>query len=52
MYDFMVWITWNIKLKAWNEIPMNIRELPTLYQYKKQLKSHLTSWKNNANTTP
>ena len=30
-------------LKAWNEIPMNIRELPTLYQYKKQLKSHLTS---------
>ena len=30
-------------LKAWNEIPMNIRELPTLYQYKKQLKSHLMS---------
>ena len=30
-------------LKAWNEIPMNIRDLPTLYQYKKQLKSHLTS---------
>ena len=39
-------------LKAWNDIPMNIKELPTLYQYKKQLKSHLTSWKNNANTTP
>ena len=32
-----------IALKAWNEIPMNIRELPTLYQYKKQLKSHLMS---------
>ena len=30
-------------LKAWNEIPMNIRELPTLYQYKKLLKSHLMS---------
>ena len=30
-------------LKAWNEIPMNIRELPTFYQYKKQLKSHLMS---------
>ena len=28
-------------LKAWNEIPMNIRELPTLYRYKKQLKSYL-----------
>ena len=25
-------------LKAWNEIPMNIRELPTLYQYKKTVK--------------
>ena len=25
-------------LKAWNKIPVNIRELPTLYQYKKQLK--------------
>ena len=30
-------------LKAWNEILMTIRELPTLYQYKRQLKSHLTS---------
>ena len=30
-------------LKAWNEIPINIRELPALYQYKKQLKSHLIS---------
>ena len=30
-------------LKAWNDIPVNIRELPTLCQYKKQLKSHLMS---------
>ena len=30
-------------LKAWNEIPMNIRELATLHQYKKRLKSYLTS---------
>ena len=28
---------------TWNKIPMNIRGLPTLYQYKKQLKSYLTS---------
>ena len=30
-------------LKAWNEIPMNFRELPTLDQYKKLLESHLMS---------
>ena len=31
------------QLQHWNEIPMNIRELPTVYQYRKQLKSYLTS---------
>ena len=30
-------------LKAWDEIPMNIKELSTLYQYKKQLKSYFMS---------
>ena len=30
-------------LKGWNQIPMNIRELPTLSQYKKLLKSYLMS---------
>ena len=29
-------------LKAWNEIPINIRELPTLSKFKKQLKSYYT----------
>ena len=32
-------------LKVWNEIPISIRELPTLCQFKKQLKTHLMSWK-------
>ena len=27
-------------LKAWNDIPINIRELPTLSKFKKQLKSY------------
>ena len=27
-----------LSIEAWNEIPMNIRELPTLYQYKKNKK--------------
>ena len=39
-------------LKAWNEIPMNIRELPTLYQYKKTVKKSFDGLKTNANTTP
>ena len=30
-------------LKAWNEIPTTIRELPTLQQFKKHLKIHLRS---------
>ena len=30
-------------LKAWNDIPINIRELPTLNRVKKQLKSYFTS---------
>ena len=30
-------------LKAWNDIPINIRELPTLKRFKKQLKSYYTS---------
>ena len=30
-------------LKVWNEIPLNIRELPTLCRFKKQLKIHLMS---------
>ena len=29
-------------LKAWNEIPIDIRELPTLSKFKKQLKSYYT----------
>ena len=30
-------------LKVWNEIPISIRELPTLCRFKKQLKMHLMS---------
>ena len=30
-------------LKTWNEIPLSIRELPTLYHFKKQLKMYLMS---------
>ena len=30
-------------LKVWNEIQISIRELPTLCQFKKQLKTHLMS---------
>ena len=30
-------------LKAWNDIPINIRELPTLSRFKKQLKSYYMS---------
>jgi len=30
-------------LKTWNEVPLNIRELPTLCHFKKQLKKHLMS---------
>ena len=30
-------------LKVWNEIPINIRELPTLCQFKKKLKTYLKS---------
>ena len=30
-------------LKVWNEIPIRIRELPTLCQFKKQLKTYLMS---------
>ena len=30
-------------LKAWNDIPINIRELPTLNRFKKQLKCYYTS---------
>ena len=30
-------------LKAWNDIPINIRELPTLNRFKKQLKNYFTS---------
>ena len=32
-------------LKTWNEIPLSIRELPTLCYFKKQLKMYLMSWK-------
>jgi len=28
-------------IKAWNEIPLSIRELPTLFHFKKQLKMYL-----------
>ena len=38
-------------LKAWNEVPMNIRELPTLPQFKKHRKDYLTSW-NLTQTRP
>ena len=31
-----------LALKAWNEIPIDIRELPTLSKFKKQLKSYYT----------
>ena len=30
-------------LKTWNEIPLSIRELPTLFHFKKQLKMYLMS---------
>ena len=30
-------------LKAWNDIPANIREIQTLGRFKKELKAHLTS---------
>ena len=30
-------------LRVWNEIPISIRELPNLCQFKKQLKTHLLS---------
>ena len=30
-------------LKVWNEIPIRIIELPTMCQFKKQLKTHLMS---------
>ena len=39
-------------LKALSEIPMNIRELPTLYQYKKTVKKSFDELKTNANTAP
>ena len=32
-----------VKLKAWNDIPANIREIKTLGCLKKELKAHLTS---------
>ena len=31
-------------LKTWNGIPLSIRELPTLFDFKKQLKMYLMSW--------
>ena len=30
-------------LRTWNEIPLSIRELPTLFHFKKQLKMYLMS---------
>ena len=33
-------------LKAWNEIPIEIRETPSLYQFKRKLKTHLKSSAN------
>ena len=30
-------------LKAWNDVPANIREIQTLGRFKKELKAHLTS---------
>ena len=30
-------------LKAWNDIPANIREIQTLGRFKKELKAHLTT---------
>ena len=32
-------------LKAWNEIPIELREIPSLYQFKRKLKAHLKSSK-------
>ena len=39
-------------LKVWNEIPIEIRELPTLGQFKKQLKTYLMSSKPNKTRLP
>ena len=39
-------------LKVWNEIPIKIRELPTLGQFKKQLKTYLMSSKPNKTRLP
>ena len=31
-------------LKTWNEIPLSIREVPSLFHFKKQLKVYVMSW--------
>ena len=39
-------------LKVWNEIPISIRELPTLCQFKKIAKNTFDELKASQNTTP
>ena len=39
-------------LKAWNDIPIGIRELPTLSRFKNQLKFYFKSWKKTKTRLP